>query len=115
MVTTRLAAGTLVQNVGRPYIIVTLKNYADASQGDDFDGMDGSPTVSGSLARAGVEKTELVAPLDGTIRSQSIMGTKFALENMMFEDEGFDMSAERHPRLTKHTTAPPEGGGGMLD
>ena len=70
--------------------------------------MDGSPLVAGSLARAGVEKADLVAPLDGTIRSQSIVGTRFALENMMFEEEGeFDMPA-RHPRLTKHTTAPAE-------
>ena len=78
--------------------------------------------VAGSLARAGVEKSEITAPLDSTIRSQSIIGTRFALENMMFEEEGdFDMPT-RHPRLTKHTTAPPDyapGGGasngGMLD
>lgn len=83
--------------------------------------MEGSPVIAGSLARAGVDKAEITAPLDSTIRSQSIVGTRFALENMMFEEEAdFDMPA-RHPRLTKHTTAPPEygqnsgSGGGMLD
>lgn len=58
-----------MHNIGKPYIIVTLRNYADASQGDDLEGMDGSPLVAGSLARAGVEKGEVVAPLDSTIRS----------------------------------------------
>ena len=85
--------------------------------------MEGSPLIAGSLARAGVDKADLTAPLDSTIRSQSIVGTRFALENMMFEEEGEFSIPTRHPRLTKHTTAPPEygqnsgtgSGGGMLD
>lgn len=85
-ITTKLAPATLIQNVPKPYIIVTLKHYVDAPRHQDLE-FDPTEGVESSFRHAELDKKDLVAPLDDMIRSQSIIGTKFALENMMFEDE----------------------------
>jgi hypothetical protein len=122
-VTTKLAPATLIQNVSKPYIIVTLKHYVDAPRHQDLE-FEPSEGVGSSFRHADLDKRDLTAPLDGMIRSQSIIGTKFALENMMFEDEDdtfINRASETFGRLGLKKAAsevPPLAaatGGGMLE
>lgn len=123
-VTTKLAPATLIQNVSKPYIIVTLKHYVDAPRHQDLE-FDPAEGAESSFRHADLDKRDLIAPLDGMIRSQSIIGTKFALENMMFEDEE-ETFTNRTPETYGHldikksasevpTSAAATGKGGLLE
>lgn len=74
----------LVKNISKPYLFVTLKHYYDKPKIYDIAEFD--VTLSDTSSKTN--------KLDNILRSQSLLGTNFALENAMQVDQNdFDWDA----------------------